>query len=101
MNVKGLIGYNAFQTAENVCGAIRLYNLGMRELKDIIEGIHTMHFLDIDDVPFAQTLFQYLTNWQEPQEGLLEMFFKNFTEGMSPMQALSTAVNLIHIGEAE
>ena len=95
MNIKGLLGYNAFQTAENVCGAIRLYNLGVREMPDIVHGIHTMHFLDIEDVPFAQTLFQYLTNWQEVQEDLLELFFENYLSGVSPMQALSLATNTI------
>lgn len=102
MNVKGLIGFNAFETADNVCGAIRLYNEGLREMQDLVNGVHQMHFIGIKDEVFASRIFNKLLEMQdsqEAQEAFLELFFEHFMECDYALQAYELTVNKIKIGE--
>ena len=98
MNVKGLIGYNVFETADHVCAAIRLYEEGIREMEDIINGVHQMHFCGIKNSLFARELFIYLLENEETQEAFLELFFEQYMECNSAMTAYDITVN--KIGEA-
>jgi hypothetical protein len=103
MNVKGLIGYNVFETANNVCSAIRLYKEGIRTMEDIINGVHQMHFIGIDNTTFASRIFNKLLEMQdsqEAQEAFLELFFEYFMEFEQEMTVYDMTVNKITIGEA-
>lgn len=100
--VKGLIGYNVFETADNVCAAVRLYKEGIRTMDDIINGVHQMHFIGIDDVVFASRIFNKLLeiqDSQDSQEAFLELFFEHFMECESEMTAYDMTVNKIALGE--
>ena len=100
MNVKGLIGYNVFETADHVCAAIRLYEEGINEMEDIIRGVHQMHFRGIKNPLFAHKLFTYLLENEEMQEAFLDLFFKHYLEYENAMAAFDATVNKIKIGEA-
>ena len=100
MNVKGLIGYNVFETADHVCAAIRLYEEGIREMEDIINGVHQMHFQGIKNSLFAHKLFTYLLENEEMQEAFLDLFFEHYMECNDAMTAYDATVNKIKIGEA-
>lgn len=94
MDVKDLIGVNAFHTADNVCGTIRMYraNLGL-ELQDIIKGAKYMHFRDIDNPTFAKTLFEYLLHYADREEAFISNFFYYIEQGKNDMEALMDTVN--------
>lgn len=95
MNIKKLIGVNAFETAENVYVVVILHESTGVDI-DILVACNNS-ILGIADVPFAQTLFQYLTNHQDKQESLVDLFFKNYLTGMSPMRSLSESVKALNI----
>lgn len=103
MEIKGLIGFNVFETANNICAAIRLYKEGIRTMEDIINGVHQMHFIGIDNIVFASRIFNKLLEMQdsqEAQEAFLELYFKYFAESEHEMAAYDMTVNKIALGEA-
>lgn len=100
MNIKGLIGYNVFETADHICAALRLYEEGIREMEDIINGVHQMHFRGVKDALFAHKLFTYLLEHEEMQEGFIELFMEHYLEYENAMAAFDATVNKIKIGEA-
>lgn len=99
MNIKGLIGYNVFETADHVCAALRLYEEGIREMEDIINGVHQMHFLGVKDALFAHKLFTYLLEHEEMQESFIELFMEHYLKYGDAMAAFDASVNQIKIGE--
>ena len=96
MEVEELIGVNAFRTADNVCGVIRMYkaNLGL-ELQDIIKGAKHMHFKGIDNPVFAKTLFEYLLKYEDLEEYFISNLLHHIKQGLDDMKALMEAVNYI------
>jgi hypothetical protein len=100
MNIKGLIGYNVFETANNICAAIRLFEEGIREMEDIINGVHLMHFQGVKNAMFAHKLFTYLLEHEDMQEGFIELFMEHYLEYEDAMAAFDATVNQIKIGEA-
>ena len=100
MNIKGLIGYNVFETANNICAAIRLYEEGIREMEDIINGVHQMHFQGVKDALFAHKLFDYLLDHEDAQEGFIELFMEYYLKCANALAAFDATVNKIKIGEA-
>lgn len=96
MDVEELIGVNAFRTADNVCGVIRMYkaNLGL-ELQDIIKGAKHMHFKGIDNPVFAKTLFEYLLKYEDQEEYFIANLLHHIKQGLDDMKALMEAVNYI------
>ena len=100
MNIKGLIGYNVFETANNICAAIRLFEEGIREMEDIINGVHLMHFQGVKDVLFAHKLFDYLLDHEDSQEGFIEMFMEHYFKYNNAVAAFDSTVYKIKIGEA-
>lgn len=100
MNIKGLIGYNVFETANNICAAIRLFEEGVREIEDIINGVHLMHFQGVKDALFAHKLFDYLLDHEDAQEVFIEMFMENFLKCENALAAFDATVNKTKIGEA-
>lgn len=95
MNIKGLIGYNAFCTANNICGALRLYKAGVREMEDIVNGIRQMNFIGLDDLLFAKDLINALIDNIDKQEELVEAFFMNYLEGVPELQAIDIAISQV------
>lgn len=100
MNVKNVVGENAFQTAEMVYTVVQVHEEGKVDVDVLIQCIDSVSIMGIKDEAFADTLFQYLVRYQESMEAFVELFFKHYITGMPPMQALSATVNQIKIGEA-
>lgn len=89
METKALVGYNVLQTAENLCGAIILYKAGVREMEDIINGVHQMHFIDIGEPMFIMGLIKALVETpQEKHELFVKAFTENFLEFEDELEAL-------------
>jgi hypothetical protein len=93
MDVKNLIGYNAFQTAENVYTVVKHYKEPRMSLELMIDKIYNFQTVGIEDTAFAKTLFQYLLQYQQKQEALVKRFIEYLINGEEPMKALSKAVN--------
>ena len=95
MKVKNLIGINAFQTAEKIYTVVKHCNEPGMTLELMIDKIHNFQTVGIEDKAFAKTLFQYLLLYdnKDEQELFIERFFDHFTKGVSPIQAISKAVN--------
>lgn len=95
MKVTNLIGYNAFQTAENVYTVVKHCKEPKMSLELMIDKIYNFQTVGIEDKAFAKTLFQYLLLFdsKDEQESFIERFFEYFTNGDNPMKALSKAVN--------
>lgn len=95
MDLKEFIGYNAFQTAENVYALVKTNLKTGMKVEDIIPKIYTLQYCSIekDDIAFAKTLFQYLLTYQNKREILVKRFIENFAKGSEPMKALSDAAN--------
>jgi hypothetical protein len=78
VDVNGLIGYNILETANNIVGAVRLYEMGIREMDDIIHGIHQVKFLGIPDKEFAEDLVKFLFNYEPQLETFISYFIEDF-----------------------
>lgn len=89
MNIKNVIGENAFQTAEMVYTVVQIHEEGKVDVDVLVQCINSVSIMGIKDEAFADTLFQYLVRHQKNMEAFVELFFKHYITGMTPMQALS------------
>lgn len=90
MNVKTLIGNNPFGTASNVYMVIKLYKAGIRPMDSIIEHIHNVDFVGIDDKKFAKALVNKLIDNENKQGQIIEYLLQCFVAGMDEMKTLNS-----------
>ena len=93
MNVNNVIGENAFQTAEMVYTVVQVHEEGKVDVDVLVQCINSVSIMGIKDPVFAETLFQYLVKNQKSMKAFVDLFFKYYTTGMTPMQALSIVIN--------
>ena len=93
MNVKNIVGENAFQTAEMVYTVVQVHEEGKVDVDVLVQCINSVSIMGIKDPVFAETLFQYIIRNQDNIETFIETFFKNYLSGMTPMKALLKTVN--------
>lgn len=97
MNVKNVVGENAFQTAEMVYTVVQVHEEGKVDVDVLVQCIDSISIMGIKDTVFAETLFQYVVRNQNNIETFVETFFKNYLSGMKPMKALLETVNAVQL----
>lgn len=90
MNVRTLIGNNPFETASNVYMVIKLYKAGIRPIDSIVEHVHNVDFIGIDNKKFAKALVNKLIDNEDKQGQIVEFLLQCFIAGMDEMKTLNS-----------
>ena len=81
-----MVGYNAFQTTENIVSFLRLTDIGLRSVEGL--DLQQAHFINIPDLQFAVDLFTLCAYNQEHQQEIVDKFLEGIKKGKNKWEIL-------------